>query len=100
MSSTLFYKLLLKGEIPENNEEEDFEGVPIKFIKLAIADKTIQLRERPSNTFTMRVFSKTGDELDNDVEWNPSMGGGSTENPIIVKVEDLETVTTTSGTFS
>jgi hypothetical protein len=28
------------------------------------------------------------------------MGGGSAENPIVVEVEDLETETTTSGTFS
>jgi hypothetical protein len=103
MSSTLYYKLQLKGEIPENNETEAFEGMRIKLIKFDIVDTTTQLGKLPSNTFTLRVFNKTGDELNelnDDVKWNPSMGGGTTENPLIVKVEDLETETTTSGTFS
>jgi hypothetical protein len=103
MSSTLYYKLQLKGETPENNETEAFEGMRIKLIKFDIVDKDTQLGKLPSNTFTLRVFNKTGDELNelnDDVKWNPSMGGGTTENPLIVEVEDLETETTTSGTFS
>jgi hypothetical protein len=101
MSSTLFYKLggrCLKTKLEA--VEDVSKGVRIKLIKLAIADKTNRLCARSPNTFTMRVFSKTGDELDNDLKWNPSMGGGTTENPLIVKAEDIETETTTSGTFS
>jgi hypothetical protein len=90
----------------ETNVVKALEGLPIKFIKFAIVDTTTQLRERPLNTFTIRVFNKTGDELNelnelnDDINWNTSMGGGSIENPLIVEVKDLETETTTSGTFS
>jgi hypothetical protein len=87
----------------ETNVVKAFEGMPIQFIKLAIVDTTTQLRERLRNTFTLRVFNKTGDELNelnDDFIWNTSTGVGSIENPLIVEVEDLETETTTLGTFS
>jgi hypothetical protein len=87
----------------ETNVVKAFEGMPIKFIKSVLKDKDTQLGKLPSNTFTLRVFNKTGDELNelnDDFIWNTSMGVGSIENPLIVEVEDLETETTTSGTFS
>jgi hypothetical protein len=87
----------------ETNVVKAFEGMPIELIKCVLKDKDTQLRERLCNTFTLRVFNKTGDELNelnDDINWNPSMGGGTTENPLIVEVEDLETETTTLGTFS
>jgi hypothetical protein len=100
MSSTHFYKL---GGRCLKTKLEAFEGVSkgvrIKINKLAIADKATQFCARSPNTFTKRVFCETGDELNDEVHGNSSMGGGTTENPLIVKVEDIETVTTTSGTF-
>jgi hypothetical protein len=86
----------------ETNVVKALEGLPIKFIKSVLKDKDTQLGKLRSNKFTLRIFNKTGDELNemnDDVIWNPSMGGGSAENPIVVEVEDLETETTTSGTF-
>jgi hypothetical protein len=84
---------------------EAVEGVSkgarcIKLNKLAIADKAIQFCARSPNTFTMRVFSETGDKLNDDINWNTSMGGGSIENPLAVEAVAIETETTTSGTFS
>jgi hypothetical protein len=76
------------------------KGVRIKLNKLAIADKATQLCARSPNTFTMRVFSKTGDELNDEVHGNSSMGVGTTENPLAVEAVAIETETTTSGTFS
>jgi hypothetical protein len=101
MSSTLFYKL---GGRCLKTKLESFEGVSkgvrIKINKLAIADKTSQFCARSPNTFTMRVFCKTGDKLNDEVHGNSSMGGGTTENPLAVEAEAIETETTTSGTFS
>jgi hypothetical protein len=88
----------------ETNVVKALEGLPIKFIKSVLKDKDTQLGKLRSNTFTLRVFNKTGDELielNDDINWNTtSMGGGCTENPLVVEVEDLETETTTLGTFS
>jgi hypothetical protein len=101
MSSTLFYKLggrFLKTKLEA--VEGVSKGVRIKLIKLAIADKATQFCARSPNTFTIRVFSKTGDELNDDVHGNSSMGDGTTENPLAVEAVAIETETTTSGTFS
>jgi hypothetical protein len=87
----------------ETNAVKAFDGMPIELIKCVLKDKDTQLSARPRNKFTLRIFNKTGDELNemnDEVIWNPSMGGGSAENPIVVEVEDLETETTTLGTFS
>jgi hypothetical protein len=55
-------------------------------------------RARPRRiTFTLRVVNQTTGELNDDVYWFPSIGGGSRENPLIVEVVAIKTETTTTS---